>query len=66
VDCKPPAKTRVIAIHYRDRPTKPVYSDDGVNWNACNSGTPPDPGTTIVGAITQGMNIDPSTGHVYR
>ena len=31
------AKTRAIAIHYGDRGTKPVYSDDGVNWNACNA-----------------------------
>jgi hypothetical protein len=59
------AKTRVIAIHYGDRGTKPVYSDDGVNWNACNSGLPPDPGTTIGGAKTQGMNINPATVYVY-
>jgi hypothetical protein len=36
-----------------------------VNWNACNSGLPPDPSTTIGGANTQGMNIDPATGYVY-
>jgi hypothetical protein len=52
----------VIGIHYGDRG---IYSDDGVNWNACNSGLPPDPGTTIARANTQGMNIDPATGYVY-
>jgi hypothetical protein len=65
VNCKPPAKTRVIAIHYGDRGASPVDSDDGVNWNACNSGLPPNPGTMIRGATAQGMNIDPSTGNVY-
>jgi hypothetical protein len=59
------AKTRVIAIHYGDRGTKPVYSDDGVNWNACNSGLSRDPGTTIGGANTQGVSINPATVYVY-
>ena len=55
----------MIPIHYADRGTKPVDSDDGVNWEACNSGLPPDPSTMIGGANTQGMNIDPATGYVY-
>ena len=59
------AKTRVIAIHYGDRGTSPVYSDDGVNWKACNSGLPRDPNTTIGGANTQGMNIDPASDYLY-
>jgi hypothetical protein len=60
-----PAKTRAIAIHYGDGGTKPVYTDDGVNWNAANSGLPADASTTAGGANTQGMNIDPVTGYVY-
>ena len=50
---------------YGDRGTKPVYSDDGVNWNASDSRLPPDPYTTIGGANTQGINIDPAIGFVY-
>ncbi len=60
-----PAKTRAIAIYYGDRGLKPIYSNDGVNWNSCNSGLPLDPSTTAGGANTQGMNIDPATGYVY-
>src|SRR5271166_4057473 len=60
-----PAKTRAIALHYGDRGTAPVYTDDGMNWNACSSGLPPDPSTTKGGANTQGMEIDPVTGYVY-
>jgi hypothetical protein len=60
-----PAHTRAIAIHYGDRGTKPVYSDDGVNWKACNTGLPPDPSTTLGGANTQGIQVDPSTGYMY-
>jgi hypothetical protein len=59
------AKTRAIVIYYGDRGLKPVYSDDGVNWNACNTGLPLDPSTTLGGANTQGMQIDPATGYVY-
>ena len=59
------SKTRVIAIHYGDRGTSVVYTDDGVNWNPCNTGLPRDPSTTLGGANTQGMNIDPVTGIVY-
>jgi hypothetical protein len=59
------SKTRVIAIHYGDRGTSVVYTDDGLNWNACNTGLPRDPSTTLGGANTQGMNIDPVTGYVY-
>jgi hypothetical protein len=36
-----------------------------VNWNACNTGLPLDPSTTLGGANTQGMQIDPATGYVY-
>ena len=60
-----PARTRVIAIHYGDRGTSVVYTDDGVNWNACNAGLPRDPSTSIGGANTQGLNVDPVTGYVY-
>ena len=60
-----PAKTRAIAIYYGDRGLKPVYTDDGVNWKLCNTGLPLDPATTIGGANTQGMNVDPATGYVY-
>lgn len=59
------SKTRAIAIHYGDRGTSVVYTDDGMNWNACNTGLPKDPHTTDGGANTQGMNIDPVTGYVY-
>lgn len=59
------AKTRSIAIRYGDRGLKPVYTDDGVNWNACNSGLPADSSTSMGGANVQGMNIDPVTGYVY-
>jgi len=59
------AKTRAIVIYYGDRGLKPVYSDDGVNWNACNTGLPFDSSTTLGGANTQGMQIDPATGYVY-
>jgi hypothetical protein len=60
-----PAKNRAIAIHYGDRGTSVIYTDDGVNWNPCNAGLPRDPSTTAGGANTQGMNIDPATGYVY-
>ena len=60
-----PAKTRAIAIYYGDRGLKPIYSDDGVNWNSCNTGLPPDPSTTAGGANTQGMQVDPLTGYFY-
>jgi hypothetical protein len=60
-----PAKTRAIAIRYGDRGLKPEYTDDGVNWNACSAGLPLDPATTIGGANTQGMQVDPVTGFVY-
>jgi hypothetical protein len=36
-----------------------------VHWNACDSGLPRDPSTTIGGTNTQCMNIDPATGYVY-
>ncbi len=60
-----PSKTRVIAIIYGDRGQSVVYSDDGMNWNACNSGLPRDASTTAGGANTQGMNVDPATGYFY-
>jgi hypothetical protein len=60
-----PSKTRVIAIIYGDRGQSVVYSDDGMNWNACNSGLPRDASTTAGGANTQGMNVDPATGYYY-
>jgi hypothetical protein len=59
------AKTRVIAVHYGDRGTTPVYSDDGVNWTACNTGLPKDPSTTAGGANTSNLAVDPSTGYFY-
>jgi hypothetical protein len=60
-----PAKTRVIAIHYGDQGTSPVFTNDGINWRACSRGLPPDPSTLEGGANTQGMEIDPTTGYVY-
>jgi hypothetical protein len=60
-----PAKTRAIAIHYGDRGTLPVYTDDGVNWKAAGSGLPADASTNAGGANTQGMSIDPVTGYAY-
>lgn len=60
-----PARTRTIAIRYGDRGLSPTYTDDGVNWNACNGGLPFDSSTTSGGANTQGMEVDPATGYVY-
>ena len=60
-----PAKTRAIAEFYGDRGVKPVYTDDGVNWHICNTGLPADPSTTIGGANTEGLEVDPVTGYAY-
>ncbi len=59
------SKTRAIAIAYGDRGHSVIYTNDGMNWNPCSSGLPPDPSTTRGGANTQGMEIDPVTGYVY-